>query len=133
MPARDPIGVRDIPEAQDEYDAYLGKVYVMLMDGHATPPAIAAYLFDIATDHLGLSNFGELADSCKATAELLIRLQPQFDSVIGLTGSQRKGSWLCGFYWGVSAWHGPSSSDRHSPNSWPIVRTDGDAMGEKRS
>jgi hypothetical protein len=28
----DPIGVRDAPEAQDEYDAYVGRVYVMLVD-----------------------------------------------------------------------------------------------------
>ena len=26
----DPIGVRDCADAQDEYDAYVGKVYVML-------------------------------------------------------------------------------------------------------
>jgi hypothetical protein len=32
----DPIGVRDAPEAQDEYDSYVGKAYVMLMDEGAT-------------------------------------------------------------------------------------------------
>jgi hypothetical protein len=32
----DPIGVRDAPEAQDEYDAYIGKAYVMLVYETAT-------------------------------------------------------------------------------------------------
>lgn len=44
----DPIGVRDVPQAQDEYDSYIGRVYVMLMDEGATRQAVAAYLFDIA-------------------------------------------------------------------------------------
>ena len=55
MEAWDPIGVRDVPEAQDEYDVYVAKVYVMLMDERASQQAIAAYLNYIATDHMGLS------------------------------------------------------------------------------
>ena len=38
----DPIGVRDVPQAQDEYDSYVGRVYVMMMDERATHEAIAA-------------------------------------------------------------------------------------------
>lgn len=29
----DPIGVNDVPEAQDEYDSYVGDVYRMLASG----------------------------------------------------------------------------------------------------
>jgi hypothetical protein len=29
----DPIGIQDVPEASDEYDRYVDKAYVMLMDG----------------------------------------------------------------------------------------------------
>lgn len=50
----DPIGVCDEAEAQDEYDAYVGKVYVMLMDERAIAETIAAYLFDVATEHMGV-------------------------------------------------------------------------------
>jgi hypothetical protein len=32
----DPIGVSGVPEAADEYDRYVGTVYVMLMDHRAT-------------------------------------------------------------------------------------------------
>ena len=51
----DPIGVSGIPEAADEYDRYVGTVYVMLMDHRATAEAIATYLLGIATRHMGLS------------------------------------------------------------------------------
>jgi hypothetical protein len=53
----DPIGVRDAPHAQDEYDRYVGQVYVMLMDQRATEQAIATYLYDAAT------NYGAFAKS----------------------------------------------------------------------
>ena len=55
----DPIGVAGIPEAADEYDSYANKAYVMLMDDRATAEAISAYLFEIATSHMGLSNTEE--------------------------------------------------------------------------
>ncbi|HJR20525.1 MAG TPA: hypothetical protein VJ822_02825 [Dongiaceae bacterium] len=47
----DPIGISDVEEAADEYDAYVGRAYVMLMDERANAEAIAAYLFEIATDN----------------------------------------------------------------------------------
>ena len=49
----DPIGVRDFPQAQDEYDAYVGHVHYMLRTG-ATDDEIVAYLQDIETRHMGL-------------------------------------------------------------------------------
>src|SRR5712691_11246513 len=75
----DPIGVRDAPQAQDEYDSYVGRVYVMLMNERATREAIAAYLFDIAADHMGLGIQPGLAERCDQTAAILVGLRPQFE------------------------------------------------------
>jgi hypothetical protein len=41
----DPIGVQDIPEAQDEYDDYVGGVYRLLANGSAD---------DVIANHLDL-------------------------------------------------------------------------------
>ena len=76
----DPIGVRDEPDAQDEYDRYAARAYVMLMDERATGPAIAAYLFEIATDHMGLTARPELAERSAHTAEILVVLRPEFET-----------------------------------------------------
>ncbi len=72
----DPIGVG---AAQDEYDTYADKVYVMLMDEHATAETIAAYLFEIGTVHMGLCD-PELAERSKNTAEIVVGLQPHFET-----------------------------------------------------
>ncbi|HVJ54312.1 MAG TPA: hypothetical protein VM689_17740 [Aliidongia sp.] len=74
----DPIGVQDLVGAEDEYDRYAAKAYVMLMDEHATAPAIAAYLFDIATGHMGLPVYAGLTERYAKTAEILVQLRPQF-------------------------------------------------------
>lgn len=65
----DPIGVAGIPEASDEYDAYVGEVYVMSMDHRATSAEIAEYLFDIATGHMGLSAHLTLDERGNHTAD----------------------------------------------------------------
>ncbi|WP_296081977.1 hypothetical protein [uncultured Agrobacterium sp.] len=44
----DPIGGSDIPEAQDEYDAYADTVFGMLTNQTASVDAIAQYLFKMA-------------------------------------------------------------------------------------
>jgi hypothetical protein len=49
----DPIGVRDWPEAADEYDAYVGVVGRMLHEG-ASADDIAAYLRRIREDRMGM-------------------------------------------------------------------------------
>ena len=51
----DPIGVRDVPEAQDEYDGYVGGVYRLLTAG-ATVPELAEHLAGIQHDSMGLSS-----------------------------------------------------------------------------
>ncbi len=35
----DPIGVRNVPQAQDEYDAYVGGVYRLIASGATAPRA----------------------------------------------------------------------------------------------
>ena len=67
----DPIGVAGVPEAADEYDAYGAKAYVMLMDEQASEQAIAAYLFEIATKHMGLNNVADLTERSNRAARTL--------------------------------------------------------------
>jgi hypothetical protein len=75
----DPIGVRDVPEASDEYDRYVGEVYVMLMDERASEAAINTYLFKTATGHMGLSPSDSLAAASANTASILVTLRPEFE------------------------------------------------------
>ena len=50
----DPIGISDVPEAQDEYDSYVGNLYKLLI---AKRPVheIFAHLWWIETEHMGLT------------------------------------------------------------------------------
>ena len=50
----DPIGVRGVPEAQDEYDSYVGGVYRLLATG-VSVPELAEHLVCIERDSMGLS------------------------------------------------------------------------------
>jgi hypothetical protein len=75
----DPIGVRNTPEASDEYDRYVGEVYVMLMDHRASEATINTYLFTIATEHMGLSPSDYLAAACANTASILVVLKSEFE------------------------------------------------------
>lgn len=51
--AWDPIGVRGIPEAVDEYDSYAPAVLQMLETG-ASDQQIADYLTSVVRDRMGL-------------------------------------------------------------------------------
>jgi hypothetical protein len=53
MTAWDPIGVRDEPNAQDEYDGYLGGVFALLTSG-ASDDQINEHLLRIVTDRMEL-------------------------------------------------------------------------------
>jgi hypothetical protein len=75
----DPIGVRDIPEAADEYDRYVGEVYVLLMDNRASEAEISAYLFATATEYMGLSPTDLGAKAATETASILVALRPEFE------------------------------------------------------
>jgi hypothetical protein len=48
----DPIGIKDEPEAQDEYDSYVGGVYRLSASG-ASIKEIATHLASIETSLLG--------------------------------------------------------------------------------
>jgi len=51
----DPIGIRDEPNAQDEYDGYIGKLYDLLAGG-APDSELVDYLFWAAHEHMGLDS-----------------------------------------------------------------------------
>ena len=53
----DPIGVNDVPEAQDEYDSYVGGVYHMLASG-CSENEVVEHLWKIEahTMELGTAN-----------------------------------------------------------------------------
>ena len=78
----DPIGLGHMPNLpDDEYERYANKAYVMLMDERATADAIAAYLLDIATRYIGLSDpDGELRERSLRTAERLVEMRPDFET-----------------------------------------------------
>jgi hypothetical protein len=50
----DPIGIRDVPQAADEYDAYAPPIARMLADGTSVAE-LSRYLLEIETDALGLN------------------------------------------------------------------------------
>ena len=54
----DPIGVRDVPEAQDEYDGYVGGVYRLLANKASTRD-LAEHLARIERDAMGFSTAAE--------------------------------------------------------------------------
>jgi hypothetical protein len=49
----DPIGVNDVPEAQDEYDSYVGGVYRMLASA-CSEDEIIDHLWRIESHNMGL-------------------------------------------------------------------------------
>ena len=72
----DPIGVRDVPEAQDEYDGYVGGVYRLLANG-ATAPELAEHLARIERDSMGLSPQRGILDDVSSRLKLInITLEP---------------------------------------------------------
>jgi hypothetical protein len=64
----DPIGIRGVQEARDEYDAYVPEVYSLLQNG-ATAEQLAAHLDKIATEGMGFSS--NLENSLATAKELL--------------------------------------------------------------
>jgi len=49
----DPIGVRDVPQAQDEYDCCIGGIFRLLTTG-GTDDQIVDYLWQQPNEHIGL-------------------------------------------------------------------------------
>jgi hypothetical protein len=71
MQVWDPIGIRDEPNAQDEYDGYLGKIYELLVRG-ASDEGIAQYLCSVVTERMELR---ATADGMADTVAALRRIQ----------------------------------------------------------
>jgi hypothetical protein len=70
--AWDPIGVRDFPEARDEYDNSMSPVMGLLKRG-ASVEDLAEFLGQVARDGMGLSDAPRRAKRDSSTAELLVR------------------------------------------------------------
>jgi len=64
----DPIGIRDIPQAADEYDEYVPRIAKMLSDGTSVAE-LSRHLLEIETDALGLK--GDPARAQQVAARLL--------------------------------------------------------------
>ena len=71
----DPIGVSDIPEAQDEYDSYVGAVYKLLITKRPQSE-IFDYLWWLETEHMGLSGDRQ---GTEAFVDRLLRLPAELE------------------------------------------------------
>jgi hypothetical protein len=58
----DPIGVRDVPEAQDEYDSYAPAIARLVAAGTSVSD-LSAHLLEIETDAMGLRGDASRAHS----------------------------------------------------------------------
>jgi hypothetical protein len=67
----DPIGVKNEPTAQDEYDAYVGHIFTLLTQGK-TDKEIAEYLLWAVNEHIGLTG---TANEALRTVRELRRIQ----------------------------------------------------------
>ena len=62
----DPIGVREEPNAKDEYDGYLGNVYELLIAG-SSDECIAQHLHSVVTERMELrATVDDMADTVAA-------------------------------------------------------------------
>lgn len=71
----DPIGVGEVPEAQDEYDGYIGGVHQLLVAGGSVD-AIVDHLFGIERDRMELPCRDKKLLASVATALLDIDVRP---------------------------------------------------------
>jgi hypothetical protein len=67
----DPIGVKHLPEAQDEYDSYAPHIYTLLITGRPHQE-IFDYLWKIQTERMGLTSDRQATERF---AERLIRIR----------------------------------------------------------
>ena len=76
----DPIGIGDLPDAEGEYDNYVGEIYVMLMDREASEADIAARLYWLGTEYMGISAKEIVAERSAAAARALVACRPSFQT-----------------------------------------------------
>ena len=74
----DPIGVRGIPKAHDEYDRYVGEIYVMLVDGDATVEEMERYLEEVELEYMGLRDTPSRKERRPHIAAALLQLKSTF-------------------------------------------------------
>jgi hypothetical protein len=67
----DPIHVREVPEAADEYDGYLGPLAARLREG-ASADVIADYLTEVEEDRMGLGESPAARERNEALAARLL-------------------------------------------------------------
>jgi hypothetical protein len=72
----DPLGMYDDPDAQDEYDSYVGPVARMLREG-ARAAAIAEYLDQMAREDIGLTGSGNRRSEYKVAAQKIVEWHDQ--------------------------------------------------------
>lgn len=76
MDTWDPIGVKDIPQAHDEYDAYIGEVMELLMNGKPDDE-IANHLHSIVTKQMGLpAGLEDMMPTVKALRAIPLNQEP---------------------------------------------------------
>lgn len=71
----DPLGVSDIPEVTDEYEVYADTVLSMLLNQKSSAEDISRYLYEVATEQMGLS-YPELAERCDNAARAVVASRP---------------------------------------------------------
>jgi hypothetical protein len=74
----DPLGVRDVPKAQDEYDGYVAGVYRLLVSG-AHPQAVAEHLCAVERERMALGQRqpADLLQVAKKLCRLDVSLEPE--------------------------------------------------------
>lgn len=74
MEVWDPIGVKGIPEAADEYDSYIGEFYEMLVTPRPRQEIIDRLAY-LEGDHMGLPHLRlELPGKLEAVADALLSI-----------------------------------------------------------
>jgi hypothetical protein len=68
----DPIGVSDCPEARDEYDSYVPKVFSLLIH-HSDPNEIVQFLVKTETETMGLSSSEKAREKVKEVTNVLCK------------------------------------------------------------
>jgi hypothetical protein len=67
----DPIGIKDLPNAQDEYDGYIGEIYELLAS-RAPDAKLSAYLHWVAHERMGFETAlaSNMADTVQALKKI---------------------------------------------------------------
>ncbi|MBZ0253259.1 MAG: hypothetical protein K8I02_07965 [Candidatus Methylomirabilis sp.] len=77
----DPIGVRDVSSARDEYDSYAPPLLRMIQEGH-TAAALAEHLRSLEVEQMGLA--GRPVDDLLPVARRLEAVRAELDGLEGL-------------------------------------------------